>query len=859
MPVNFLEAIMGMHVDHGGFEADLKKAETTAEGSAKKIAGSFSTMAVGIAAALATLVLVGLERAIKKTAEYGLEMEHLGDRLGMTAQQASNLTGILERQGIEAGTAARAFQIMAMEAKQTTEAIDPFTTKLGRTLGTLRDTQGNLLNTGQIFDLARKKIQEAGNATEQLQVAQQIFGARMAGQLLPVLKLSNEEWAKQRAAVEDAMGNMNEASEAALEYKKSTADLDQALRGIEIAIGTAVLPAISKFIDWTSRAVKAVRDDFSKSLRAFGGGDVYDLVGKLNKMMDESGQKRGQVLEDNSVREEKIVKLMQEQVHLAEEAAKFGIGTRAAEVAAVQAQLEELTKQRELYQRQLADPTVDSTARLAIEIKLEKNRVEAAQTVAKLAADQYRDEELQAKAVGAYNLSTEIELLQKRLADERTVGEERLKLEAEIYQKRKQFLEEAFKVGRELGILTVNQEIAYRKSKATELAGKGDVLGAAQEVAKIQKLAMEQADAVFNFTKKIQVVSLQSEIEFQRQKLEVVRGNAQEEMKIIGQIADLDKQLYDKRLQFNLTYTQSIVEQYNKIMDAAKKTGEVETFERAKVTSERQLVEATREARGVLAGGGTVEQRQAAVEFAQFVYKQVEQMQQLGKEVSGIWKDAAGTAKDILKAATGGEEVRAPGGPSPVVGSLLGPVEGLATQGLARGSDIPRLDTSFTDLATRLRDVLNTNVLNLTNFATAVGDAFKRISAVTGVQFNAGAVAPGGNIVAAGTPGQPAQPGGGTATVAPGGVPVTPSPQVGVGASSDVVTGLRDLKDSIDGGLSDLRDSLQTQAAQNQEQIAAAIDQVRQARESSGVNVNVTLDPNTGDLLVNRITRELAP
>jgi predicted 3-demethylubiquinone-9 3-methyltransferase (glyoxalase superfamily) len=886
--VNILDALMGMHVDTNEFENGLKKAEGAAEATTKGIASKFSVMGVTIAAIIGTIV-VALEKAISTTAEFGLEMEHLSNRMGMTATQAATLVGVMERYGISAGVAARSMQIMAMEAKQTTDALDPFQTKMGRVLGTLRDMNGNALTMTQVFDLARQKVSGAATDMEKLQIAQSLVGTRMAGQLLPILKMTNAEWEKQKASVQDAMGSVEEASVAALEYKKAQGEMEQQFRAISLAIGTYLLPILTGLIEILAKVAAAFRSAFgwlshenvttgflkmAEALHLVEKGTVatYQQLEKATAAAKEQAAAEAHAAEATAESEKRageLVKLGKERVQLAEQAAKLGIGDQAGREAAVRSAVQQLAEQRKLLEEELSKLVGDNPAvaqsRYDIETKITKNKIEAAQSVAKLAQDQYRDEEAQLKAQGALNLATELDLLQRKLGDERIVGDERLKVEGEIYAKRKQLAEESMKVARDLGLASVDQEIAYRKSKAADLLGKGDVIGAGQEVVKARDLAIKQAEEQMEFMKKIRVVSLQSEIDFQKQKLEAVKGNAEQEMKVLSQIADLDKQLYDKRLEYGLTYTQNIVGQYQKIMDAAKKSGEAQTFEQAKVQSERQLVEATREAGGVLRGGGTQEQRQAAVEFAQFVNKQITEMQSLGKEVTGVWKDAASTAKDILKAASGGEEVRAPGGPSPTVGSIMSSTEGLATQGLARGSDIPRLDTSFTDLATRIRDVLLGAIPSVQSFSNAVAAAGNKIAQITGVGFNPNAaLGPGGGISAGGqNQGVPLATSGSTPTptVGPGGVPIRPSMEIGVptlgGGANPIVDAISDLKTTLISTLVQTAEQQATTAGANAESLQEALQQVRQER-AVGTAVTVSIDPNSGDLFVSSLEKQLA-
>jgi hypothetical protein len=916
--VDFLQVLAEMGVDTSKFEQALEKSERQAEQSAKKISGHFNVMAIGIATALAGTVMVALEQAIKKTAEYGLEMEHLGNRLGMTAQQAAVLTGVLEKQGIGANVAARAFQIMAMEAKQTGDSLDPFSTRLGKVLGTLRDTDGKLLNTAQIFDLARDKIRGAGDATQQLQMSQQIFGSRMGGQLLPVLKMTNEEWGRQKQQVESALGPVDKAAEAALQYKSAMAGLEQEMRGVQLTIGTKLIPTLAQWIndmqgglhvlkEWISNnkvlsaTLGAVKEALNFKIAREGASAATELWLKLGEAvhlydkgtadnfahmaerMQESAdaeaknlaaKEREKDLQAAIVEgvqlgekvESQKVKIAGDIVKLKEKEFEAGAGSRGEIELAVEKKLLELTEQRAMLEKDMGAKGLTEDQQLDIEDKLMQNKLAAIDVVAQKVKEQYKDEEAELKAQGMLNIENEIQLLQKRLADERIVGNERLKIEGDLYEKRKQLAEDSVKAARDLGFMSIDQELEYRKQKAAVSLGKGDVVGAAQELKKIQDLQIKGVEQVAAFTKKIRIVSLQEEMDVQKQKLAMIKGNAEEEMKVIGQIADLDKQLYEKRLELGLTYTNTIIDQYTKMMNLGKKgSGETMTFDQAHVDAQRKLVEETRKAREVSgAMGGTEEERNWAVQWAQGMMKKWQDMLEAGQKIDSVMQDAFDQSKETLKAGGMGEEVRAPGGPSPTVGSIMSSTEGLSTQGLARGSDIPRLDTSFTDLAVRVRDVLLGVVPNVQNFANAVADATRKIAGTTGFIPNPGAVGPGGGIVGAGSPEQIQSTGTGTPaapTIGPGGAPVEATPQTGVngGGGGDLVSEIRALKGSIEKGNADLMDSLQSQNAQNADQISKALQDVAAQRSQQGVKISVGLDPGTGDVLVSRIEQELQP
>jgi hypothetical protein len=903
--IDLLKALFSIEVDLTSFEAGTAKAERQAEVSSKKISGSFSGMGVAIAAGLGASVIPMLERfigkieqSVKETAQWGLEMEHMGARMGLTATQAATLVGVMERFGINAGIGARSLQILAMQIHQTNAAMDPFQTKLGKVLGSLRDTHGAALNMSQVFDLARQKVGAAGSEMEKLQVAQQMVGARMGGQLLPVLKLSNEEWAKVSESVVKAQGDVEAAAAASLAYKQASTELDQTLRGISVSIGTALLPKISEYIHYITEAISWTKE-FSKAhpgiaeaaspfavpagginainqLR-LGVGEflgVYskgtlEIFNNYEKILDaarkanlekekanEADQAARELAEKEIEDQQKLAQLAHQRLQALEKLYKLGAATLGEVEIAREQELLQLEQQRVTLQERLRGEHggIDEVERQKLEQELLQNRLRSVEIVSQKTKEMYANEELQLKANGALSLSTELQLLERKVSDEKIVGEERLKIEAEVYQKRKQFQEEIYKVGRQLGALSVQDEIQMRKARAAEALGKGDITGAASEIVKVRDLAIKQADEEMAFVKKLRMISLQDEIDFQKQKLEAVKGNAEEEMKVISQIADLDKQQYEKRLELALNYTKTVVDSYQQMVDASKKGGEEMTFAQARREAERKLVEESRQATSIAGGGGgTQAQRDWATQWAQMITKQVTDMQIAGKEVSGTMREAANAAKDVLKSAAGGEEVRAPGGPSPVVGSILSSTEGLATQGLARGSDIPRLDTSFTDLAVRIRDVILGAIPNIQSFSSALAAATKMVTGSSGNPINLPpALGPGQIRYGAGSPGEASPTGAGTPAQPAYGLTPSYSGGGGYGTVGGVAFDQATARD-LTAAIKSLNDRMENAFAAGfadavSSSVAEGVTSALGATPLSS-RVDVGIDPGTGDLM----------
>lgn len=824
--VSLLEAIMGTSVDLKGLDTGLEKAERRAEEGAQKIAGHFGLMATTISVAIAGAVLVALEKAIRTTAEWGLEMEHLSNRMGVTTREAATLVGVMERFGVNAQMGARAMQMLSMQVQNTQNSLDPFATRLGRVLGSLRDGSGHAMNMVQVLELVRQKVSTAATDSDKLKIATELLGARIGGQLIPMLKLSNEEWDRQKASVSSTLGPVEKAAEQALAYRNATAALQQSFRGLEVEIGTRLLPEVTKITGYWAKWLESVREtgnvfslkNFTMAADKMHETELHAAAATTNQeKLADASERVAQEIELTEQNERKIVAAVRERVALEEKALALGMDNNIS--GAVEQALAQLEEQRRKLESELQQ-NLTPDQRLRIEAEITKNRIEAVETVRRADAATYKHEE------------------------------------------------EAIKHMLDLRIVGIDFEIAYRKQKAAEMIGKGDIFGAAGEIAKARDLAVKQEDQVMEFTKKIRIVSLQSEIDYQKEKLELAKGNAEAEMKILGEIADLDKQMYDQRLEFALNYTKKTTDAYMAMMKATGQTadeagppGEELTFAQAGRAAERMQFQQARTLRDIAAHGGTAEARNLAIQQAQDVYKDIEGRQKAGTGMSEGLKELGNAARELLRAAAGGEEVRAPGGPSPTIGSLLSPAEGLATATLARGSDIPRLDTSFTDLAVRVRDVLLSATSYVQGFSTALQTAGQKLSSQFGIAFTPG-TGPGGGVTSLPTEGSGVlatnQQNLAPATTAPGGTPTASTLQIGIGSlgGSDIAVRLSKLEEAISSGNRELIDALNNTSAANAESLVNALQEVRAARAK--VDVTVGVDPSSGEMLTRYLVNEIS-
>jgi len=888
-PLDILSAFFNLEVRQDQFDKGLQQAERKAEDSTKAIAGHFSAMSVAVATAIGIGVIESLRRAATHTIQAATEMRKLGAQMGMTTQQAAEFMQVFEMFGVKGHSAARSIMMLSYRMEHLQRAMDPFADKVGRMLGPLRDTQGQALGTAQVLELIRQKVNAAGSAMEQLNIVQTIFSRRLAGEMLPVLKASREEWDKYIAGARETGEIVTKEQELmARKVMIARREIEQSFSALQLQVGQHLLPAmlsaaqaIGTLVEGIAKFAKS-HPDFTKMIAAMGGfalplgvvsllavkatqsmawlsttikvlgGDATLLHGALARVSAMLGMVTGgetaataatrahtaaigeqtTVVVNNTIAhrvragvvavgaattgaivgtraagavasggalaaigatlssllaailafaaaalatyyvakwampsqvdyawkwgtgdkdtgqasKEEIerakgvavgvaekpeedfrqkLKVAQDYYKAIKEAEQLGIvGTRERHDA-VEKERAVIEARRQEVERELANPALTETQRIAAQQRLLQLRIQDEKLVQAEAMDGYKQQELALKAIGALSLQQEIEILSRKLEDNSIVGDQRLKIEAELYQKQKQYAETMVKAARAAGVIGPGEERAFHERRAAEALSKGNIPMAWEESVKARDIQVKEEESVFQFIQKLRIVGYAEEVDFQKRKLELLKGNAEEERKILGQIADTEKKLYDERLQSGLSYTKTMADQYKKMQQAAGGGGEETSFERSRVEAGGNWFEMARQAQD-WGQHGTAQQQEWAVEFFQELRKTIEALKRENLPVPPEYMQYWAVGREVLSRASG-----RPMGEIPAVpGSQTSPAEGFLNAGLARSTEVPRLDTSFVDVQIRLRDVLQSVIPNIMNFGNAIAATTARMGGV---------------------------------------------------------------------------------------------------------------------------------
>lgn len=272
------------------------------------VAKEVTKVTLGIGALVAPIAL-----AVKQTAA-------LGDRVAKTSRAIGVGTGFLQEMEFAAertGLAVRDFDSLLLKfprrigeaVKGVGESKDVF-----KELGVaLVDAQGKTRGTEEVFLETLDALSKMSSEADQARVAQKLF-EEQGVKLLNVAKLGAEGIDQLRREARRLGGVMDEqATKAAERFTDEMTNLRLALRGTVIQLGSAILPAVTRFIRDLREQVIRNRDLILQRLRRFadfvgkvlratiqvlaaGGRIVGFLVDRLGDLVDRAKEVRGGML-----------------------------------------------------------------------------------------------------------------------------------------------------------------------------------------------------------------------------------------------------------------------------------------------------------------------------------------------------------------------------------------------------------------------------------------------------------------------------------------------------------------------------------------------------------------------------------
>ena len=227
------ETFIAVRADTGGFADDLKAKITSAIKNPAVIAGAaVATVSAGVAGLVKT--------STDKFRALGSEVTTFSRLTGQSAEDASRLVFAAQRTGVGADALAGGIKKLSVNLASNNKA-------LGEANIQYRDAKGNLLPLNSTLGNIAAKFKTMPNGIEKNRLAIQRFG-KSGTDLIPILNKGRDGLAELSAQSDKYGLTLSQKNlDAIKKYKVAQGDLSSAFTGLQVTIGSKVLPVMADF------------------------------------------------------------------------------------------------------------------------------------------------------------------------------------------------------------------------------------------------------------------------------------------------------------------------------------------------------------------------------------------------------------------------------------------------------------------------------------------------------------------------------------------------------------------------------------------------------------------------------------
>jgi hypothetical protein len=243
--------VVKLTADASEFMEGLKKASDSAK----------AFVAVGASMAAAGGVMeAGLMAAAKHAADFGDMLRDASQRTGVTTQQLAGLRLAADESGASFEELTKGLGLLSKQAVAAAEGSASAQAKFDHLGISVRDASGAVKPMNQLLLEASDKFHNMHDGTEKSALAMEVFG-KSGASLIPLLNEGSAGLAgytDKATRFGTAMGV--DATKAADAFNDSQRDVEEALSGLTITVGTELMPAITELMNEFTNGVVLVKD-----------------------------------------------------------------------------------------------------------------------------------------------------------------------------------------------------------------------------------------------------------------------------------------------------------------------------------------------------------------------------------------------------------------------------------------------------------------------------------------------------------------------------------------------------------------------------------------------------------------------
>ena len=255
---------------------------------------SIGVIAGWVAALIAFTAVI--TKVVNSVTKLGDSIDKGSQKMNMSAEQYQKWAYAMELSGSSIEELREGYNQMSGQISQAVNGTEESQKAFQRLGVNLKDAQGNLRSTGDIFEDVVVSLQSMDNATERTALAYKLFG-ESTSKLNPLLN-NNANFLREVVRTQNALGSQMSGSlvAASAKYQDAITTMKQAWQGFKNVLGEAFLPVIQKVVVWVTVAVAkisallrvlfGIKKDKSSETMNKATTSVSSYTGAVNKATD---------------------------------------------------------------------------------------------------------------------------------------------------------------------------------------------------------------------------------------------------------------------------------------------------------------------------------------------------------------------------------------------------------------------------------------------------------------------------------------------------------------------------------------------------------------------------------------------
>ena len=238
-------------------------------------------------------VITGVVFSVSKL---GDSIDKGSQRMNMSAEQYQKWAYAMELSGSSIEELREGYNQMSGQISQAVNGTEESQKAFQRLGVNLKDAQGNLRSTGDIFEDVVVSLQSMDNATERTALAYKLFG-ESTSKLNPLLN-NNANFLREVVRTQDALGSQMSGSlvSASAKFQDAITTMKQGWQGFKNVLGETFMPVIQKVVVWVTVAIAkisallrvlfGIKKDKSSETMNKATTSVSSYTGAVNKATD---------------------------------------------------------------------------------------------------------------------------------------------------------------------------------------------------------------------------------------------------------------------------------------------------------------------------------------------------------------------------------------------------------------------------------------------------------------------------------------------------------------------------------------------------------------------------------------------